>query len=105
MGYPQHVEVDPAGLRVVAGAVETSAVTLKSATSSSLERLAPTGQDGWDAAAAARSAQSAWGTFLGQLSHSVSGLSRDISAAARSYTASDESAAARLAGRGGRVPE
>jgi uncharacterized protein YukE len=99
VGYPEQVEVDPAGLRVIAAEVDRAAQTIRAAAAEARGRLAPGGQDGWDAAGAARAAQSSWDAFLPGLAETVAKLSADLTGTADNYVAADQAAADRIGAR------
>lgn len=96
MSYPQQVEVDPPRLKAISAEVGEAATLLNNARSSAEGQLAPTGQDGWASAGAARSGEQVWLAFLGTLGASVSGLASDLGSAADGYADSDQAAANRL---------
>ncbi|MEV1286339.1 type VII secretion target [Micromonospora sp. NPDC049679] len=103
MGFPDALCVDVEQLRAVAGKVTAASETVGPAYTSRRDSLACRGDDGWSSVAAARTASTAWGTFVGQLAASVSGLAGDLRSAADAYQQADEDAA-ELLRRGGPVP-
>jgi hypothetical protein len=103
VGFPDALRVDVERLRAVAGKVTEASETGGRAYTSRRDSLALRGDDGWSSVAAARTASTAWGTFVGQLAASVAGLGRDLRSAADAYQQADEDAA-ELLRRGGAVP-
>lgn len=100
MALPDVLAVDMPALEQAGADVEAAAVILGDARTSSEGNLAPGGQVGWDAAAAATAAARIWSGHLDGLAASVRGFGQELVAAARRIRATDESSGQDI----GRVP-
>ena len=101
MGDSGGTQVDPVGLRQVAGVVQQTSVGVRKAFTARHGLVpAATAGGGWACVAAARAASAAWGAFVGQLSDDVRGFGEGLRAAADGYQASDRAAGDRVAGAG-----
>jgi hypothetical protein len=100
---PEQLGVDVVALRVMSSDVIDAAATLRKPANAVGAGLAPAGQPGSAAGAAARAAETAWAANMDRIAARVDRLGRKMASAADSYQVTDQAGADELRRTGSQV--